>query len=102
MSGIGDDLIRGMENALAHARGKKRAARKTMVAVSIPKRIDVARIRRKLRMSQDAFAKRYGFSVKNIRNWEQGIRRPEGPARAYLIVIERAPKAVEKALSSAA
>jgi hypothetical protein len=37
MSDIGDDLIRSMENALAHARGKKRAARKTVVAVLIPK-----------------------------------------------------------------
>lgn len=31
MSDIGDDLIRGMENALAHARGKQRAARETVV-----------------------------------------------------------------------
>jgi putative transcriptional regulator len=102
MSDIGDDLIRGMENALAHARGKKRAARKTVVAVLIPKRVDVARIRRKLHMSQESFAKRYGFSVKNVRNWEQGVRHPEGSARAYLTVIARAPKAVEEALSTTA
>jgi putative transcriptional regulator len=101
MSNIGDELIQGMKNALAHARGRKRATRETVVAVSVPKRVDVARIRRKLRMSQEAFALRYGFSVKNIRNWEQGIRQPEGSARAYLTVIERAPKVVEKALRAA-
>jgi putative transcriptional regulator len=72
-----------------------------VVAVSVPKRVDVARIRRKLRMSQEAFALRYGFSVKNIRNWEQGTRQPEGSARAYLTVIDRAPKMVEKALRAA-
>jgi putative transcriptional regulator len=98
MSKIGDDLIRGMENAVAHARGKKRAARETVIAASVPHRVDVERIRRKLRVSQAGFALRYGFSVKNIRNWEQGIRRPEGPARAYLVVIDRAPKAVAAAL----
>jgi putative transcriptional regulator len=101
MGDIGDELIRGMKNALAHARGRKRATRETVVAVSVPKRVDVARIRRKLRMSQEAFALRYGFSVKNIRNWEQGTRQPEGSARAYLTVIDRAPKMVEKALRAA-
>jgi putative transcriptional regulator len=95
---VGDELIEGMKNAVAHARGRKRAARETVVAVFVPKRVNVARIRRKLRMSQEAFALRYGFSVKNIRNWEQGIRQPEGSARAYLTVIEHAPKMVEKAL----
>ena len=101
MSKVGDELIEAMENALAHARGRKRAARETIVRVRIPERIDVARIRRRLGLTQRAFALRYGFSVKNIRNWEQGIRRPEGSARAYLLVIERAPKAVERALGAA-
>jgi putative transcriptional regulator len=48
-----------------------------------------------------AFAARFGFSVKNIQNWEQGSRQPEGPARAYLLVIDRNPKAVQEALSKA-
>jgi hypothetical protein len=54
MSNVGDELIRGMKNALAHARGRRRATRETVIAVSVPKRVDVARIRRKLRMSQEA------------------------------------------------
>ena len=99
---VGDELIRGMANAVAHAAGRKRAARKTVVAVSIPNRVDVAAIRKKLHMSQQAFALRFGFSVKNIRNWEQGVRTPEGSARAYLLVIDRAPKAVERALTGRA
>ena len=47
------------------------------------------------------FAARFGFSVKNVQNWEQGLRRPEGPARAYLHVIEREPEAVARALARA-
>jgi putative transcriptional regulator len=34
-----------------------------------------------------------------LRHWEKGTRRPEGATRAYLIVIDRDPEAVRKALS---
>ena len=104
---IGSELIAGMKNALAHARGRKRGlsnkalGRETVVRVRVPERIDVAALRRRLGMSQAAFAARFGFSVKNIQNWEQGSRRPEGPARAYLLVIDRNPKAVQEALAKA-
>lgn len=98
---VGDELIQGMENAVAHARGRKPAARETTLRVRIPATIDVGRIRRKLRLSQAAFAARFGFSIKNIQNWEQGLRQPEGPARAYLLVIERNPQAVQRALAEA-
>jgi putative transcriptional regulator len=98
---IGSELIAGMENALAHARGRKRAARESVIRVRVPERIDVAALRRRLGMSQAAFAARFGFSVKNIQNWEQGSRQPEGPARAYLLVIDRNPKAVQEALAKA-
>jgi putative transcriptional regulator len=100
MSEIGKDLIVGMRNAIAHARGKKPARRVTTVMVKVPDKIDVAAIRRKLGLSQAEFAGRFGFSIKNVRNWEQGQRQPEGPARAYLKVIDRNPKAVEKALAA--
>jgi putative transcriptional regulator len=98
-SKVGDELIQGMENAVAHARGVKPAARET--AAAVPAEVNVAAIRRKLGLTQEAFAVRFGFSVKNIRNWEQGIRRPEGAARAYLIVIDRRPQAVQDALNAA-
>lgn len=98
---VGSELIAGMENALAHARSRKRAARETVVRVRIPESINVAALRRRLGMSQAAFAARFGFSVKNIQNWEQGSRQPEGSARAYLLVIGRNPKAVQEALAKA-
>jgi putative transcriptional regulator len=69
--------------------------------VSIPDKVDVARIRKKLGLTQEAFALRFGFSVKNVRNWEQGVRQPEGAARAYLVVIDRKPEAVQEALAAA-
>ena len=100
---VGAELIQGMENAIAHIRGLKPARRiHTFAVAEVPRRIDVAATRRRLRMSQAEFAARFGFSVRNIQNWEQGLRQPEGSARAYLLVIARNPKAVEKALASAA
>jgi putative transcriptional regulator len=38
--------------------------------------------------------------VKTLTKWEIGERQPEGPARAYLTVIDRNPEAVERALSA--
>jgi putative transcriptional regulator len=98
---IGSELIAGMENAVAHARGRKRAAQETVVRVRIPATVDVGALRRRLGMSQAGFAARFGFSIKNIQNWEQGLRQPEGPARAYLLVIDRNPQAVQDALAKA-
>ncbi|MDH6263146.1 DNA-binding transcriptional regulator YiaG [Bradyrhizobium sp. BR13661] len=53
-----------------------------------------------LDMTQEEFAGRCGFSVNTLCHWEQGSRQPEGPTRAYLLAIERAPKAVQKALQA--
>ena len=53
------------------------------------------------RHDSEEFAGQFGFSVNTLRHWEQGKRQPEGPMRAYLLVIERAPKAVQKALHAA-
>jgi putative transcriptional regulator len=64
----------------------------------VPERIDVKAIRTKLGLTQQGFSARFGFSVNTLRHWEQGTRRPEGAARAFLIVIERAPRAVQRAL----
>jgi putative transcriptional regulator len=62
--------------------------------------MDVKAIRTKLHMSQAKFAARYGIPVASIRDWEQGRSKPEGVARAYLRVIERAPE-VAKVLEEA-
>jgi len=62
--------------------------------------IDVAGIRAKTGLSQDRFAKAFHISPHTLRNWEQGRRVPEGPARALLIAINRNPKAVMRALQA--
>jgi len=59
----------------------------------------VKSLRRRLGLSQQQFADRFGFSVETIRNYEQGHRTPAGPARVLLQVIESEPDAVTRALS---
>jgi len=64
----------------------------------VPKAIDVQRLRRKMRMSQGAFARKYGFSVDALQDWEQGRVCPSRSARVLLTIIARAPEAVDRAL----
>lgn len=58
-------------------------------------------MRRRTGLSQAAFAARYGINLRTLQDWEQGRVQPDGPARAYLLVIDREPRAVERALASA-
>ena len=55
-------------------------------------------VRAKLRASQSAFALMIGVSVATLRNWEQGRRRPDGPALALLRVAAKNPQVVAEAL----
>jgi len=92
---IADGILRGLNEALAFANG---TADESQYVVHIPAEIDVRAIRGRLGLTQQEFADRFGFSVNTLRHWEQGRRVPEGPTRAYLMVIDREPQAVEKAL----
>jgi putative transcriptional regulator len=65
-----------------------------------PRFPDVRAIRKKLELSQAAFAKRFGFSVRTVQEWEQGRAIPDRPARILLRVIEESPKAVERAVAA--
>lgn len=92
-------ILRGMKQALAYARGDKRGSVTHIIKVP---QVDVRAARRKLGMTQRDFASNFGVSLDTLRNWEQGRRRPEGPARVLLAVIARAPETVLKAVRDAA
>lgn len=94
MPRAGQSIIRGARQALDYARG----AREGFVA-HVPEEVDVAAIRNRLGLSQAEFAGRFGFKLDAVQNWEQGRRRPDGAARAFLRVIEREPEAVQRALA---
>jgi putative transcriptional regulator len=56
------------------------------------------RVRRKVGLSQVAFARRIGVPVDTVRNWEQGKRFPRGPSRALLRIIDHDPESALQAL----
>jgi len=92
-----DTIASGLRDAIAHTRGETGRGRVRRVRVS---EINVGKVRAKLGLSQDEFAAAFGVSIGTVRNWEQGRRRPEGPARVLLRVIDKAPKTVLGALDS--
>ena len=91
---LGKELIAALEEVLAHARGE----------IDLPTRdfevppADIAAMRKKLGLSQDRFAVAFGISPATLRDWEQGRRHPEGPAKVLLRVIDKEPEAVLRAL----
>ncbi len=96
MSELGKQLIEGMENALAYAKGEPVSGTRTTV-VDVPI-IDVRAIRKRLHLTQKSFAETFGFSLSTVRNWEQGSRRPEKAARILLAVIDRHPDMVRQTI----
>ncbi|NTV95679.1 MAG: helix-turn-helix domain-containing protein [Thiobacillus sp.] len=88
-----ESIKQGLTEAVAHAKGQKVAAK-----VYQPIAVDVAGLRKRLDLTQEQFAARFGFSVATLRHWERGDRNPHGPALVLLNLIERDPKAVMRAL----
>ena len=90
-----DRIAEGLNEVRAIARGEAKPAR-----LYIPSEIDVRSIRAKLDLSQEDFAALFGFTVNQIKDWEQGRSRPLGGVRAYLMIIDRDPKSVLALLRS--
>lgn len=92
---VGESVIRGAEEALAIAKGEMEPA-----AVFVPETVDVAAIRKRLKLSQTAFAKRFCLPVGTIRDWEQERRSPDRAAVVLLSIIDRNPDVVAKTLAA--
>jgi putative transcriptional regulator len=94
MNKFSRDLVKSMGEASAHAEGKRTGVRIHLLEVP-----DVRAIRRKLRMSQSEFARKYRIPLATLKNWEQGRRQPDAPAAAYLQAIARRPREISEALN---
>jgi putative transcriptional regulator len=94
-----DSLLADLSEALAEpVAGTSRPDPAPPSRPSIPDRIDVAAIRRRTGLSQPTFAARIGVPVATLRNWEQGHRSPQGPARVLLALLDRNPRIVLETL----
>ena len=90
-----EHLVESIRQAGRIRRGESKPSRVVEFAA-----LDVKAVRQRLGKTQAEFARMIGVSVATLQNWEQGRRRPEGPARALLRVAAVNPEAVAAALES--
>lgn len=95
MSKAFDNIMAGLEEALAYAKGQDTGAKEHTFLVA-----DVKRIRAKTKLSQIKFAAVFHIPVGTLRGWEQGRRHPDGPAVALLHIIDKEPETALRALHS--
>ena len=88
-------LLKGVKEAGEIVRGERKPARETAVDA-----IMIKDLRKSLKLSQSQFAALLTVDLGTLRNWEQGRREPQGPAKALLRAIRKDPRNVLKALAA--
>ena len=96
---LGARMVEGMEQAVAIMRGE---AHPSTYRVHIPADIDTRAIRAKLKLTQKQFSERFHIPLATLRDWEQGRRVPDAPAKALIQAIREEPAAVRRALARSA
>ena len=96
MSKAFEKVMAGLEDAQTFLEGGRDGFAVQEVEVPEP---DVAAIRGRTGLSQPAFARSIGVPLGTLKNWEQGRRRPRGPARVLLALIEKRPGIVQAELA---
>ena len=93
---VGQEVEKALGEVLAHVRGE----------VALPCRIvddpaaeHILALRKRLKLSRQKFADRFGLDARAVQDWEQGRRVPDRAARVLLTVIDRDPEAVVRVLS---
>jgi putative transcriptional regulator len=84
---IGQEILDGVREIKAFKAGKQDLRVHTLKQPAPPQEI-----RAKLRLSQAAFAGLMGVSLRTVQDWEQGRRKPSGPAEALLRIAEQRPE----------
>ena len=84
------------------ARAMPASVRRRLLAGQIESGADIIALRNFLGLTQERFASAVGISVHTLRNWEQGRRRPDGPAVALLRIAARHPRVILENVGSAA
>jgi putative transcriptional regulator len=98
MSEVSNGIMRGLEEMLEHAQGKK-DLRSHYVSTTQPKVFtaeEIRKIRDRLNMSQGLFADTIGVSKKTVESWEYGRGKPSGVAARLLTIAEVDPEAMRR------
>lgn len=81
-----DDIVASLNEAVAITKGEKSPSR--VFTYEMP---NVKEIRAKTGLSQTEFAKKLHISFKTLQNWEQGRRKPTGPAITLMRLLDKDP-----------
>jgi putative transcriptional regulator len=95
---VTEEVLDAMREAAEIAEGKAKPA--AVHQFPLPLDVDVRAVRAETGLSRTEFARRFALDPRALQDWEQGRRRPDRAARAYLTVIARHPEAVIEALAS--
>ncbi len=92
---IGREVEGALGEVLAHVRGEVDLLCRI---VDDPSAERIRALRKRMKLSRQKFADRFGLDARALQDWEQGRRVPDRAARVLLTVIDRDPEAVEQAL----
>ena len=95
-TGIGQEIETALGEVLGHVRGE--AALPCRILDEPNAKRVVAR-RKRLKLSRQKFADRFGLDVRAVQDWEQGRRVPDRAARVLLTEIDRDPESVVRAIT---
>lgn len=93
-----EKIAAGLNDAIEIAQGR---ADPSTYREHIPETVDVKALRKRLGLTQEDFAMRYGFSLGRLRDWEQRRTAPAASDRVLLTVLDKEPEAVTRALEIA-
>ena len=94
-SQVGGEVEAALNEVLAHVRGE---AELPCRIVDDPAAGRILALRKRLRLSRQRFADRFGLDARAVQDWEQGRRVPDRAARVLLTVIDHDPETVVRAL----
>jgi putative transcriptional regulator len=92
------EMMEGFD-ALEGARQGKVTLQTTEVEVKAPPEMTAAKVRavrEKLHVSQPVFARRLRTKAQTVKNWEQGVSKPNDQAAILLALIDRNPKLLDE------
>jgi putative transcriptional regulator len=90
-----EQIKAGLEESIAHVRGEINLPTTVLPEPPPPaKPQHVARLRKKLNMSQSVFAATLNVSPRTVQSWEQGLRTPNQASLRLIQVLEMDPNLI--------
>jgi putative transcriptional regulator len=96
-----NEMMTGIAEMAAHREGKitlRHVDVESMPAPTVTAK-EIVALRKKMRMSQQVFARRIRTSPETLRNWEQDKSKPNAQAALLIRLVKQYPDMVERLAS---